>query len=120
LKSIAKDEEISEKYLSLIIIPLKGKGLVLSTRGSRGGYTLARPPERITLKEIIDTLEGETCLVDCIQNPACCSRASLCASRDLWSLLGGRISETLDSITLASLAAIKQEKIEKAGLNYAV
>jgi Rrf2 family protein len=112
LKDIAKTEEISEKYLSLIIIPLRGVGLVSSTRGAHGGYTLARSPEKITLKEIVDVLEGN-CIVDCIKDPTACSRVETCASRDIWKLLEGRISETLEGITLQRLVAMNREKAEK-------
>ena len=120
LKNIAEEEEISQKYLSLIILPLKGKGLVHSTRGAHGGYALGKHPEQITLKEIVDILEGDTCLVDCVKYPARCTRAPLCASRDLWTILGEKISETLGSMTLARLAEMKRERIEKASFNYAV
>ena len=95
LKDIAKEEEISEKYLSLIIIPLKAAGLVNSMRGAHGGYTLAKPASDITLKEIVDVLEGDTCLVDCVKNPSACSRSDTCASRDLWTILSDNISQTL-------------------------
>ena len=86
LKEIAKREEISEKYLSLIVIPLKGVGLVKAVRGVRGGYALARAPAEITLKDIVDVLEGER-LVDCINDKTLCSRMPVCASRDVWELL---------------------------------
>jgi Rrf2 family protein len=112
LKDIAKEEEISEKYLGQIIIPLRGAGLVLSSRGSHGGYMLAREPAEINLKEIIDILEGD-CLVRCIKDPSACSRVSTCASRDIWILLGGKISETLGSVSLAGLNDIGHKKAEK-------
>ncbi len=114
LGDIAKQEEISEKYLSLIIIPLKSAGLVNSMRGAHGGYTLAKDPSRITLKEIVDVLEGDTCLVDCVKNSSTCSRAHGCASRDLWSILSSRISETLVSMTLEDLVRMNRVKGEKA------
>jgi Rrf2 family protein len=110
LKDIAKEEEISEKYLSLIIIPLKAAGLVNSIRGAHGGYTLAKPATNITLKEIVDVLEGETCLVDCIKNPSACSRSDTCASRDIWTILSDNISQTLGSITLEDLVRKSREK----------
>ncbi len=116
LRNIAREEEISEKYLSLIIIPLKAAGLVNATRGARGGYTLARQPAAITLKEIVDVLEGGTCLVDCVKNPGACPRSKICASRDLWSEVSGRISETLGSITLEDLARKSKEKGEGVGM----
>ncbi len=110
LKDIAKEEEISEKYLSLIIIPLKAAGLVNSMRGAHGGYTLAKPASDITLKEIVDVLEGETCLVDCVKNPSACSRSDTCASRDLWTILSDNISQTLGSVTLDDLVRKSREK----------
>ncbi len=112
LKDIAKEEEISEKYLGQIIIPLRGAGLVLSSRGSRGGYMLAKEPSEINLRQIVDILEGD-CLVRCIKDPSTCSRVSTCASRDIWMLLGGKISETLGSVSLAELNDIGHEKAAK-------
>ncbi|HDP24608.1 MAG TPA: Rrf2 family transcriptional regulator [Deltaproteobacteria bacterium] len=116
LKDIAREEEISEKYLSLIIIPLKAAGFVNSMRGAHGGYTLAKPPSSITLKEIVDTLEGETCLVDCVKNPSACSRVATCASRDLWVTLSDTISQTLGAITLEDLAKKSSEKDQSAAM----
>jgi len=116
LREIAKEEEISEKYLSLIIIPLKAAGLVNSQRGAHGGYTLAKPASEITLKEIVDVLEGDTCLVDCVKNPKSCSRADTCASRDLWTTLSDSISQTLGSITLEDLVKKSREKGERAAM----
>ena len=110
LKDIAKGENISEKYLSLIIIPLRGVGLVNSIRGARGGYNLAKEPSQITLKDIVDVLEGDCSLVDCVKNPSSCSRVPICASHDIWEIIGNKISETLSSITLDMLVKMNQEK----------
>jgi len=112
LKDIAKGENISEKYLSLIIIPLRGVGLVNSVRGAYGGYNLSKDPSEITLKEIVDVLEGDCSLVDCVKNPASCSRVPICASHDVWAIIGEKITETLSSITLDKLAKMNQEKEE--------
>ncbi|MDO9514735.1 MAG: Rrf2 family transcriptional regulator [Syntrophales bacterium] len=110
LKDIAAEQEISEKYLSLIVLPLRSAGLVISSRGAHGGYTLARDPKKISLKEIVDTLEGESCLVDCVREPSSCSRTAICPTRDIWLTVGERISETLDETTLDQLAASSRQK----------
>ena len=110
LKDIAKGENISEKYLSLIIIPLRGVNLVNSVRGAHGGYNLSKEPSQITLKEIVDVLEGDCSLVDCVKNPSSCSRVPICASHDIWASIGEKISETLSSITLDKLVKMNQEK----------
>jgi Rrf2 family protein len=117
LKDIAKGEGISEKYLSLIIIPLRGVGLVKSIRGAHGGYNLAKDPSQITLKEIVDVLEGDCSLVDCVKNPSSCSRVPICASHDIWAIIGEKISETLSSITLENLVKMNQEKAGNAMMN---
>ena len=103
LKDIAKNEDISEKYLSQIIIPLKAKGLVSSFRGMNGGYVLAKLPSQITLREIVELLEGGLELLSCIGNPSTCSRVSICVTRDIWNLVGERIVQTLESVTLEDL-----------------
>jgi Rrf2 family protein len=114
LKDIAKGEDISEKYLSLIIIPLRRVGLVNSIRGAHGGYRLAKDPSQITMKEIVDVLEGDCSLVNCVKNPSSCPRVLICASHDIWAIIGGKISETLSSITLDMLVKMNQEKAGNA------
>jgi len=113
LKDIATLEEISEKYLSLIVIPLRASGLIKSLRGAHGGYSLAKDPREITLYNIVEALEGEICLVRCVKQPALCNRAAICPTRDTWSVLGDKIKENLNEITLAELIKQKKEKIIK-------
>ena len=103
LRNIAEQEEISEKYLSQIIIPLKAKGLVISFRGASGGYSLSRPPTQIAIKEIVEVLEGGLHLLECIPNPKACRRLSICVTHKLWSELGENITNTLSSVTLQDL-----------------
>ena len=112
LKDIAKREDISEKYLSIIVIPLRSAGLIRSTRGAHGGYVLGRPPAEITVSDIFDALEGKVCLVDCVNNPKNCPRVSTCPTRDIWSMLGERIGETLSSISLADLVQTSRKKAQ--------
>lgn len=113
LKDIAKNEEISEKYLSQIIIPLKSSGLVNSFRGAKGGYVLSRSPSQITLKEIVGVLEGGLDLLECVSNGHVCDRTSKCVTRDIWNLLGQTISNTLEAVTLEDLVKMHKEKEHK-------
>ncbi len=103
LKDIAEKEEISEKYLSHLVIPLRAGGLIISSRGAHGGYQLAKPPSQITMKEIVQTLEGSISFVECVKNPDICSRVSKCVTRNIWKKLDERVSEVLNSITLEDL-----------------
>jgi len=112
LKNIAKRQDISEGYLEHIMPPLKTAGLINSSRGAHGGYTLAKPPQDITLKDIILTMEGSLSLVECVDNHEACSRISHCVTRDIWNELSEKISETLQTITLNDLAKRQMEKTE--------
>src|SRR5258708_1237978 len=57
LKSIADAHEIPQRFLVQILLHLKGAGLVVSTRGASGGYVLARPPEQISLADVIRVID---------------------------------------------------------------
>ena len=103
LKDVSRSQEISEKYLSQIIIPLKAAGLVKSFRGAHGGYTLAREPEKINLLEVVSTLEGTLNLVECVTNPQECSRISNCAAQDVWCQVAKAMAQTLGALTLADM-----------------
>jgi Rrf2 family cysteine metabolism transcriptional repressor len=114
LRDISKRQGISEKYLWQLINPLKTIGLISSTRGSHGGYVLAKPPGEISLKEIVRVLEGSLCLVDCIENPAVCERSQSCTSRDIWSEASNQISQILESMTLDKMVAKQRAKNREA------
>ncbi len=103
LRDIAREEGVSEKYLSQLVIPLRSNSLIVSLRGSKGGYTLARSPRDITLGEVVEALEGGLELVDCVHNPSLCDRSKYCVTRDLWGELEESIRERLFSITLQDL-----------------
>ena len=121
LKDIAAGEGISGKYLSLIVIPLRAAGLINSLRGAHGGYSLARDPQEITLCDVVEALEGETCLVRCVKQPSVCDRAAVCPTRDAWKVLGDNIRDTLKSVTIYEIAEKKKEnnntKIKKTVKN---
>lgn len=103
MADIAKREELSRKYLHALLTPLKNAGLVRSTRGAKGGYFLAKPPEEITVGAILVALEGELNIVDCLAETADCPRASQCLARKIWQDLNDAILEQLDNITLENL-----------------
>jgi len=110
LKNIAKKEGISEKYLSHLVIPLKARGLIVSSRGAHGGYRLAKLPSDINLKSVVQTLEGGLSLVECVDNPSICGRVSNCPTRTVWEILDKKISDTLSLITLEDLISFQLDK----------
>jgi len=110
LKDIAQRQQIPLRYLEHLITPLIGGGIVRSTRGPRGGVSLAKPPEEIRLDEVIQLLEGSIGLVECVNNPEACTRSELCATRDIWSELKQAINGVLESTTLLDLVERQKGK----------
>ena len=109
LKDIARLENISEKYLGQIIIPLKGAGLVNSVRGAHGGYLLNQGPQRITVKEIVQALEGKLHLVEPIDKSAASNGSSLYIGSLVWKKLEDSIVKTLTAITLEDLVTLYRD-----------
>jgi len=105
LREIAKKEDISFDYLEKIISKLEKTGLVKSKKGVQGGYSLARPPRRIKLGEIMRTLEGEMILVKCLakMKKSICPREKKCLAKNFWRKIQNSLEKTLDSMTLAEL-----------------
>jgi Rrf2 family transcriptional regulator, cysteine metabolism repressor len=110
LSDIAKRQEISEKYLEQIATQLNKGGIVKTLRGRNGGYLLNRPDTEIKVSDVIEVLEGPICVVDCVNEPDSCSRVAICSTRDLWTMLTGKIAEALSGITLADLVKAQSEK----------
>jgi len=103
LREIAKRQDLSVKYLEQLIIPLKAAGYIRSVRGARGGYTLARKPDKISVGQIIKILEGGLSLVDCVEDPKVCEREKNCPTRDIWLRMSERLMEELSSLTLSDV-----------------
>jgi Rrf2 family protein len=109
LGSIADAEGLPLAYLEHLVQRLRKAGLVASRRGAHGGYTLARPPEDITMAEVVAALEGEIAPIECITADAdgvlTCSRegAEPCPTKLLWTRVQGSIVRTLNDMTLDDL-----------------
>ena len=100
---IAKRQDISVKYLEQLIIPLKKSNYVKSVRGPKGGHMLAKHPEKVTVGEIVELLEGGINLVDCVENPDICDRSDTCLTRGIWETATRAMYDKLNSITLSKM-----------------
>ena len=118
LKHVAKDQSISEKYLWHLVPPLKAAGLLSAGRGAHGGYSLTKPPSRVTLEDIVSAVEGPLFPTLCAEDPSCSKRSKLCASRDIWEDIGKKISRALASVTLEELVRRQEAKSRKTGSMY--
>ena len=103
LRDISRRQQISQKYLWQVINPLKLAGLLRATRGAHGGYVLAKSPTRISIRDIVEILEGPVAVVGCVQSPGTCDRSATCAARGAWAEVEAKIKEAMDGISLQYL-----------------
>ena len=86
LKDVAARQEISKKYLEIIVKDMVSGGLLVGASGKGGGYRLLRKPEEYTIGEIIELMEGSLSTVACLADGAApCPRAAGCETLPLWA-----------------------------------
>lgn len=102
-KEIAKNQEISYKYLDQIIHALKVAGLVTKASGRKGGYILTREPEEITVYDIHNAFEPGICVIDCMAVNFSCNREKFCSLKGFWGQLNNQIIDYFKSTTIRDL-----------------
>ena len=114
VNQLAEKQGISDTYLEQLIAALKKADLVGSLRGASGGYTLSRPPEEISVGEVLRALEKTTAIVDCVDvEGGPCANACSCSARPLWLKLQRRIDDVLNSTTIKDLADDYRTQLER-------
>ena len=107
LAEIATEEDLPRAYLEQLVVSLRDAELVVSTRGAHGGYELARPPQDITMGEVLRALEGPIapmiCASDEPDHANVCGRSSGCTVNVLWVRVRDAVAGALDSMTVADL-----------------
>lgn len=101
VSQVAKNQNISPKYLEQIVSSLVKAELLESVRGQKGGYKLSRPSNEISIKQILDTTGDACVLAPCVSGN--CERKHNCNASTVWLALGSLINNYLDNITLHSL-----------------
>jgi Rrf2 family protein len=110
ISELAEREQIPKKFLENILLDMKHRGLVRSRKGPHGGYQLGRPPERISVGEIIRALDGPLALVSCVSQTAyapCeeCVTERDCIVRRVFQQVRDETARILDGTSLASAAS---------------
>ncbi|MCA1989488.1 MAG: Rrf2 family transcriptional regulator, partial [Desulfarculus sp.] len=108
LQELAQRQGISAKYLEQLLIPLKASGLVNSVRGAKGGYLLAVAPDKVSLYDIVRTLEGPLAVVECVQDPGVCERVGGCTVHLVWGEMSQLLVDFLTRISLADMVERQQ------------
>ncbi len=117
---ISAVENIPSTFLEQIFVRLRRAGLVNSIRGKKGGYTLALPPDEITVLDVIEAVEGKYGLAKCLVpggEEECSMLVTDCILRSVWNRLQYRIRDILSEITVETIireANLRETVREKA------
>ena len=103
LAEISEKEDIPESFLRKIFGTLTKAGLLRSHRGPRGGFSLTRGPEKITLRQIVEAVEGPMALTDCILGPNVCTRQNRCPIQNRCQVIHQEMMRVFDSTTVADM-----------------
>jgi len=118
-REIAAGERLPADYVEQILLRLRRAGLVSSTRGARGGYSLAKPAEEISVREVIAASELGTFDLHCITHPVAeerCAESQSCSIRPVWMLLQRKIDDVLESVHLGDLLVDERSVRQRVGL----
>lgn len=120
-RDVARSRDIPESFIERILLTLKNGGIVVSVRGANGGHCLAKDPQNISVREIIELFEGSLAPIDCVNErissvPAFCSIEASCVLKDLWKKMYDAMLTSIENITINDL--VVQEKIQRDGAVY--
>lgn len=111
LDDLVAGTDLPNDFLRKVFQKLVKGGILVSSRGRRGGFRLARPPEEITLMDIVVAMEGPHRLDGCVLGLAACNDAMPCGQHDLYKPIRQKLKEYLASTTLADMANSLKTKL---------
>jgi Rrf2 family iron-sulfur cluster assembly transcriptional regulator len=103
LRDICQAQGIPETFLAKILQSLAHAGLAVSQRGAHGGFALARPASEISMREIVEAVDGPIALNPCVLWPDDCSRSGECQVHKAWMHAQEELMGVLGTVTLSSL-----------------
>lgn len=112
-KKIKDEMLIPRPFLQRIIAELSQAGIIHTYTGPNGGIQLSRPAEQINLKDILEVMEGQLCISQCLYSPEECPLSTTCPVRNRWGHLQEMILQELTHTTMAHLA---RESVEDSTL----
>jgi Rrf2 family protein len=118
LKDIAARQSLSPKYLDHILSSMRRAGLIRNIRGKGGGYILSKTPASITVKDILEAVDGSFEPVECLSNTDLCDKVPSCGTRDVWLRMKEAVDGVLEEATLQSL--LEKNSLNKNLSNYSI
>jgi FeS assembly SUF system regulator len=114
---LADRTRISRPTVSKVLKGLQRAGLVISSRGAQGGYRLARRPDQITAKQILDVFEGPIAITECSGASSRCGIERQCRVGSAWQRVNAAIRRALDDVTLQQLAGLDAAEVRLSTLS---
>ena len=108
ISDIARCAGVPRAYLAKILNALSQQGLVQTKRGYRGDISLARHADDISMLQIVEAVEGEAWLAECLLGMDACEALTVCPTHDFWARIRREITEELRKTTLAAVTAYKR------------
>lgn len=108
---IAEEQHIPPSFLAKIISQLSIAGLIHTSRGARGGVSLARPPEEISILEVVEAIDGPLSLNECTQNPSACPFGETCPLHSLWCETQAELVDRLRSTSFAQFVSTNHREV---------
>jgi FeS assembly SUF system regulator len=102
-REVALDLRLPLPMVSKVMKSLARAGVLESHRGAKGGFSLARPPEELSVADMIAALEGPVALTECQLGPFLCQHEGTCSVQEPWSVINRSVRRTLGGITLSDL-----------------
>lgn len=103
IKEISERQNISHRYLENIFHDLKNSGILESSKGKGGGFYLAKPLKDITVLGIIEILEGEVAIVECLSEGFFCDLYNVCPTNKMWKKLNDSLRESFAQVNLGDV-----------------
>jgi Rrf2 family protein len=112
LSEISQAQDIPEKFLAKIFQSLSKAGIIRSHRGVRGGFTLAKNPEDISVKQVLETIQGPYHLMKCISDQSVCTngRQDFCALREVLLVAERKLVSVFEEVSVADLLRWEKAK----------
>ena len=116
LDDLCEEADLPRHFVAKVFQDLVRKGLLVSAKGRGGGFALSRPPEEITLYEIVAEVDGTDSFDQCVVGMARCNDDQPCPLHDAWKEVRGTIKAFLKETTLTEMAQSFERKCELIGL----
>ncbi len=102
-KAVATEMDIPDQFLGKIAQQLAKAGLIEIVQGPKGGFRLTRPPDNISMLDVIEAVIGPIFLNDCVLRPDSCHRSPFCSVHTVWQQICGQLKANLQDVRFSDL-----------------